>query len=71
LTQGFHQTLTSHPKFAIQMTFEEFYRIRFVNWYEKQVKSQTFKNAQFIFEKKMEYVYQMRIRDISSHDVEE
>lgn len=71
LTHGFHQTLTSHLSSASQMTFEEFYRIRFVNWYEKQVKSQTFENAQFIFEKKMEYFYRMRIRDISSQDVED
>lgn len=71
LTRGFHQTLSSHLSSASKMTFEEFYRIRFVNWYEKQVKSQTFENAQFIFEKKMEYFYRMRVRDISSQDVEE
>jgi integrase len=71
LTHGFHQTLTSHLSSASQMTFEEFYRIRFVNWYEKQVKSQTFENAQFIFEKKMKYFYRMRIRDINSQDVED
>lgn len=33
------------------ITFEEFYKVRFVRWYEKQVKRQTYENAQFIFEK--------------------
>lgn len=71
LTHGFHQILTSHLRSTIQMTFEEFYKVRFVNWYEKQVKSQTFENAQFIFERKLIYFYRMRIRDISSQEVED
>ncbi|HDU1020834.1 TPA: site-specific integrase [Listeria monocytogenes] len=53
------------------ITFEEFYKVRFVRWYEKQVKRQTYENAQFIFEKKLIYFYKMRLRDIQGQDIEE
>ncbi|EAC3180780.1 tyrosine-type recombinase/integrase [Listeria monocytogenes] len=53
------------------ITFEEFYKVRFVRWYEKQVKRQTYENAQFIFEKKLSYFYKMRLRDIQGQDIEE
>ncbi|EDO1159099.1 site-specific integrase [Listeria innocua] len=53
------------------ITFEEFYKVRFVRWYEKQVKRQTYENAQFIFEKKLGYFYKMRLRDIQGQDIEE
>lgn len=71
LTHSFHQTLSSQLSSAAQMTFEEFYRVRFVKWYEKQVKSQTFENAQFIFEKRMRYFYHIKVKDISSQDIED
>ena len=71
VTHGFNQPLTSQLSTASQMTFEEFYRVRFVNWYEKQVKSQTFENAQFIFEKRMQYFYHMKVKDISNQDIED
>lgn len=71
LTRGFNQTLSTQVNLSRQITFEEFYRVRFVKWYEKQVKSQTFENAQFIFEKKMQYFYSLRILDITSQDIED
>ncbi|MGX7196568.1 Arm DNA-binding domain-containing protein [Enterococcus olivae] len=50
LAHGFSQSITNQIGFSgKQMTFEEFYRVRFVKWYEKQVKRQTVENAQFIF----------------------
>ena len=71
-TQGFHEFYGNHlNSLSKQMTFEEFYKVRFVRWYEKQVKRQTFENAQFIFEKKMRYFYHMRVRDITSVDIED
>lgn len=74
LTHGMHQVVSSHAsklKTVNQMTFEEFYRIRFVNWYEKQVKSQTYENARFIFEKRMRYFYGFKVREITSQDIED
>lgn len=71
LTHGFHQELSEQLSSAAQMTFEEFYRVRFVNWYEKQVKRQTYENAHFIFEKRLRYFYHLKIRDISSQDIED
>ncbi|OTN89888.1 phage integrase [Enterococcus sp. 7E2_DIV0204] len=71
LTHGFNESLSNQISSANQMTFEEFYRVWFVSWYEKQVKPQTYENAQFIFEKKMRYFYHMKIKDISSQDIED
>ncbi|EGO7946514.1 site-specific integrase [Enterococcus faecalis] len=71
LTHGFNESLSNQISSANQMTFEEFYRVRFVNWYEKQVKPQTYENAQFIFEKKMRYFYHLKIKDIGSQDIED
>ena len=71
LTHGLHQSLSTQISSANQMTFEEFYRVRFVNWYQKQVKPQTYENAQFIFEKRMRYFYHLKIRDITSQDIED
>lgn len=71
LTHGLPQILSPKNNSMNQLTFEEFYRFRFVNWYEKQVKSQTYENAQFIFEKKMRYFYHIKVRDISNHDIED
>ncbi|MBO1097922.1 site-specific integrase [Enterococcus casseliflavus] len=53
------------------VTFEEFYKSRFVKWYERQVKRQTFENAQFIFEKKLISFYHYRIIDITTEVVED
>ncbi|EOL43643.1 site-specific integrase [Enterococcus caccae] len=71
LTHGYNQSITNQLSTSNQITFEEFYRVRFVKWYEKQVKRQTFENAQFIFEQKMSYFYSLRVRDISSSDIED
>lgn len=71
LTHGLPQMLSPKNNSMSQLTFEEFYRFRFVNWYEKQVKSQTYENAQFIFEKKMRYFFHIKVRDITNHDVED
>lgn len=71
LKHGFHYNLTSKISNASQMTFKEFYHIRFTNWYEKQVKSQTYENAKFIFEKKMGYFYNFKVRDITIQDIED
>lgn len=71
LTHGLPQILSPKNNSMSQLTFEEFYRLRFVNWYEKQVKSQTYENAQFIFEKKMRYFYHIKVRDITNHDIED
>lgn len=68
---GNYQTSSPQLQAAKQMTFEEFYKFRFVRWYEKQVKSQTYENAQFIFEKKLVAFFKMKIMDITSHDIEE
>ena len=35
------------------------------------MKSQTYENAQFIFEKRMQFFYHFRVRDITSHDIED
>ncbi|WP_430617345.1 hypothetical protein IGI86_002607 [Enterococcus sp. AZ188] len=66
--ESFAKQLGSSSK---QATFEEFYKSRFLKWYEKQVKRQTFENALFIFENKMKPFYHLRIRDITSEDVED
>ncbi|MET1995945.1 tyrosine-type recombinase/integrase [Enterococcus faecium] len=72
LAHGFNQSISNQLSFSgKQMTFEEFYRVRFVKWYEKQVKRQTFENAQFIFEKKLKFFYHLRVQDISSEDIED
>lgn len=71
LTHGYNQSITNQLSTSSQITFEEFYRVRFVKWYEKQVKRQTFENAQFIFEQKMSYFYSLRVRDINSSDIED
>uniref|UniRef100_UPI00403FB57D site-specific integrase n=1 Tax=Candidatus Enterococcus willemsii TaxID=1857215 RepID=UPI00403FB57D len=71
LAHGFNQSIVNHlGSSSKQMLFEEFYRVRFVKWYEKQVKRQTFENAQFIFEKKLRFFYHLRVRDITSEDIE-
>lgn len=71
LTHGFNQPLVKQINSAHTMTFEEFYKIRFVKWYEKQVKSQTYENAQYIFEKKLRYFYHILIQDITMQDIED
>lgn len=72
LAHGFSQSITNQIGFSgKQMTFEEFYRVRFVKWYEKQVKRQTVENAQFIFEKRMKFFYHLRIQDITTKDIED
>lgn len=71
LTHGFQQTFIQKSSSLNHLTFEEFYRLRFLNWYKKQVKTQTYENAQFIFEKKMRYFYHMKVRDINNHDIED
>ena len=70
-THDFNKTITNQLCSTNQMTFEEFYKDRFVKWYERQVKSQTYENAQFIFEKRMQFFYHFRVRDITSHDIED
>ena len=47
-THDFNKTIPNQLCSTNQMTFEEFYKDRFVKWYERQVKSQTYENAQFI-----------------------
>ena len=54
-THDFNKTIPNQLCSTNQMTFEEFYKDRFVKWYERQVKSQTYENAQFIFEKRMQF----------------
>ncbi|EIQ7148836.1 tyrosine-type recombinase/integrase [Enterococcus faecalis] len=71
LTHEFHQDLSVQLNSASQMTFEEFYRVRFVNWYEKQVKRQTYENAQFVYAKRMSYFYHLKLKDITSQQIEE
>lgn len=70
-THDFNKTVPNQLCSTNQMTFEEFYKDRFVKWYERQVKSQTYENAQFIFEKRMQFFYHFRVRDITSHDIED
>lgn len=70
-THDFNKTIPNQLCSTNQMTFEEFYKDRFVKWYERQVKSQTYENAQFIFEKRMQFFYHFRVRDITSHDIED
>lgn len=53
------------------LTFEEFYKNRFVKWYERQVKRQTFENAKFIFEKKLIFFYHYRLIDITAEIIED
>lgn len=71
LTYGYNQAMANKFNPLNQMTFEEFYRVRFVKWYEKKVKRQTFENAQFIFEKKLRFFYSLCVSDISSETVED
>jgi len=71
LTHNFNHDLSSILGSANQLTFEEFYKIRFVNWYEKTVKRTTFENAQFIYQKRLQYFYHIRVKDISSSDIED
>ncbi|OQO89229.1 integrase [Enterococcus casseliflavus] len=54
-----------------QISFEEFYKNRFVKWYQRQVKRQTFENSQFIFEKRMNFFYHFRICDITAELIED
>ena len=44
-----------------QMTFKEFYKDRLVKRYERQVKSQTYENEQFIFVSEILQVAILRI----------
>lgn len=71
LTHGLSPTLSTKESSPAEITFKEFYQVRFQNWYEKTVKAQTFENAQFIFEKKMRYFYFLKLRDITSEDIED
>lgn len=71
ITHAFNRPLTEMISNNNKMTFEEFYKTRFVKWYEKQVKSQTYENAQYIFEKKLKYFYHIPLKDITMQDVED
>lgn len=72
LKYGFNESFANQlGSSSKQLTFEEFYKTRFLKWYEKQVKRQTFENAMFIFEKKMRPFYHLKIRDITSEDIED
>ncbi|MBZ3635714.1 Arm DNA-binding domain-containing protein [Enterococcus faecium] len=71
VTHAFNRPLTEMISNNNKMTFEEFYKTRFVKWYEKQVKSQTYENAQYIFEKKLKYFYHIPLKDITMQDIED
>ncbi len=70
-THEFNKPIISQISIANRMTFKEFYQIRFVKWYERQVKRQTYENAHFIFEKKLQYFYSLKIAEITSQDIED
>lgn len=71
LTHAMNKPVLNQISVANKMTFKDFYQIRFVKWYERQVKKQTYENAHFIFEKKMQYFYSFKISDITSQDIED
>lgn len=62
---------TKKESYKCYLTFEEFYKNRFVKWYERQVKRQTFENVKFIFEKKLVFFYHYRLIDITAEVIEE
>lgn len=71
LTHAFSKNLSSQLRSSQQITFKEYYCVRFTAWYEQQVKRQTYENSKFIFEKRMQFFYSLRVRDITSRDIED
>lgn len=71
LTHAFNKNLSAQSRTAQQITFKDYYSVRFTAWYEQQVKRQTYENAKFIFEKRLQFFYSFRIRDISNRDIED
>lgn len=70
-THDYNQMIPNQLCSTNQLNFEDFYKDSLVKWYERQIKSQTYENVQFIFEKRMQFFYHFRIRDITSHDIED
>lgn len=71
LTHEFNRPITELMSNTNKMTFEDFYKIRFIKWYEKQVKSQTYENSQYIYEKKLKYFYHIPLEEITMRDIED
>ncbi|WP_087663149.1 site-specific integrase [Enterococcus cecorum] len=53
------------------ITFEDFYHLHFTERYRLEVKRQTYENAQFIYQTKLQSFYPLKLTDITASYIEE